>query len=116
MKSYNYSLLIIILFITGFLSAQSDSAIVEYESSSKGILIPRMDSTSRTAILTPEEGLLVYQTSDPKGFYYFNGISWLLVGDGIGTDDQTLAEVLTEGNDAGAQLISNVADPLSDQA
>jgi hypothetical protein len=35
--------------------------------------------------------------------------------DGTGTDDQTLAEVLTESNDAGAQLISNIADPVSDQ-
>lgn len=48
------------------------SAILDVSSSSKGILIPRTDTTSVT---TPASGLLIYQTSD-NSFYFFNGTKW----------------------------------------
>jgi len=72
-----------------------------------------MTSAQKNAIPTPGEGLLIYQTDIPKGFYYYNGTVWTQVGEG--TDIQTLSEVLTQGNDAGNNLVSNVADPVSNQ-
>jgi hypothetical protein len=66
------------------------SSVLDVKSISKGFLAPRMTTAQRTAIISPAEGLLVYQTDAPKGFYFFsnglwaslaaNGASWLLTG------------------------------------
>lgn len=46
------------------------SSALDIESIDKGILVPRMTSTQRTAIAAPAEALLVYDT-DVDCFYYF---------------------------------------------
>ena len=51
------------------------SAIFEISSISKGILVPRLTTTQRTAIVTPAAGLLVYDTNS-KSFWYYNGSAW----------------------------------------
>jgi hypothetical protein len=61
-------------------SATDNSAMLEIKSTNKGILIPRMTATQRTAINSPANGLMVYQTDAPAGFYFYNGTSWKLVG------------------------------------
>ncbi|HMI80065.1 MAG TPA: hypothetical protein VK484_14795, partial [Ferruginibacter sp.] len=57
-------------------SIASNSAILDIKSTTKGILIPRMDSAQRATIPTPATGLLVYQTNKDSGFYYFDGAAW----------------------------------------
>jgi Chaperone of endosialidase len=57
-------------------STADNSAMLEIKSTNKGILIPRMTSTQRTAIVTPATGLLIYQTDGTAGFYFYNGSSW----------------------------------------
>jgi len=53
------------------------TAILDITSTAKGILAPRMTTAQRTAITTPAQGLLVYDT-DLKLFYYFSTPSgWL---------------------------------------
>lgn len=46
----------------------------------KGILITRLTKSQRDAISAPATGLLVYQTDNSPGLYFFNGISWAAVG------------------------------------
>jgi len=53
-----------------------NSALLDIKSNSKGILIPRMTATQKTAIVTPAPGLLIYQTDGTPGFYYYNGSAW----------------------------------------
>ncbi len=53
-----------------------NSSILDIESDDKGILIPRMTALERIGITTPAEGLMVYQTDDVKGFYFYDGTSW----------------------------------------
>lgn len=60
---------------TTLLSADP-SATLEIKSDSKGILIPRMLAASRTAIQNPAEGLMVYQTDEGIGFWYFSQSQW----------------------------------------
>jgi hypothetical protein len=60
-------------------STPSSSAILELNSTSSGVLLPRMTDTQRLAIATPAVGLLVYQTNTPSGFYYYDGTSWVLL-------------------------------------
>ena len=53
------------------------SAILDIKSTSKGVLISRMTQTQRNAIASPATGLLIYQTDNTPGFYYYNGSAWV---------------------------------------
>lgn len=53
------------------------TSILDITSTAKGMLAPRMTTAQRNAIVTPAQGLLVYDT-DLKLFYYFSSPSgWL---------------------------------------
>lgn len=52
------------------------SAILELESSNKGFLLPRMTSTERGQIVSPADGLQIYNTTKDCIEAYFNGV-WL---------------------------------------
>jgi trimeric autotransporter adhesin len=53
------------------------SAIFQVQSTSKGMLVPRMPSAFKDAIAGPATGLLIYQTDGDKGFWYFDGSKWI---------------------------------------
>jgi len=57
-------------------TAPDHSAILELQSSEKGLLIPRMSLTQRNSILKPANGLLVYQLDELRGFYFYDGTIW----------------------------------------
>ena len=52
------------------------SSALDITSTTKGLLIPRMEEGDRIAIDTPATGLMVFQTDGAAGFYYYNGSSW----------------------------------------
>jgi hypothetical protein len=56
-------------------TAPNASAKLEIASTDKGLLIPRMTAAQRAAIVTPANGLLVYQTDSETGFYVNTGTS-----------------------------------------
>ena len=56
------------------------SAMLDVSSTTKGFLPPRMTQTQRTAISSPSEGLLVFQTDATSGYYFFTGTGWILLG------------------------------------
>jgi len=58
------------------------SSIFEMTSTSKGLLIPRMTQAQRNAIISPAAGLLIYQTDNTPGFYFYNGSIWTSVSSG----------------------------------
>lgn len=69
------------------------SAILEVKSTSKGMLIPRMTEAQRTVISSPATGLLVYQTDNTEGFWFFNGTSWeALLGEDPNNEIQTISK------------------------
>lgn len=53
------------------------SAILELNSTVRGLLIPRMTSTQRDAIVSPATGLLIYNTTTSKFNYYSGG--WVVI-------------------------------------
>ena len=55
------------------------SAQLNVESTTKGILIPRMLQAERDAISSPATSLLIYQTDGTAGFYYYNGSAWTAI-------------------------------------
>ena len=50
------------------------SAALDIVSSSKGVLLPRVSSTS--TVSSPATGLVVFQTTAPAGYYYYDGTGW----------------------------------------
>lgn len=53
------------------------SAQLDVSSPNKGVLIPRMNQSARNGIGSPATGLLIYQTDNTPGFYYYNGSAWV---------------------------------------
>lgn len=58
------------------------SSILEVQSTTQGMLTPRMTSAQRTAISSPATGLIVYQTDGIAGFYYYTGSAWVVLING----------------------------------
>ena len=92
-KKFTQSFLVVIVVLLSLSSyaqvgigttAPDTSAELEILSTDKGILVPRMTQAQRTAIGTPAEGLLVYQTNNTIGFWYFDGAIWTTFGGGVG--------------------------------
>ncbi|MCL2028743.1 MAG: hypothetical protein FWG79_09715 [Bacteroidales bacterium] len=75
------------------------SAILEMQSTNKGMLIPRVTFTQRAYIQTNAQavGLLVYQTDREAGFYYFDGLVWQYLAPPETTELPNLARVATTG-------------------
>ncbi len=61
-------------------SGPDPSAMLDVKSTSKGLLIPRMSAGQRGSIPAPATGLIVFQTDEPGGFYFYNGSAWLWLG------------------------------------
>jgi hypothetical protein len=52
------------------------SAVLDIQSSNKGLLIPRMSLEQRKSVNRPATGLMIYQTDEKSGFYFYNGKDW----------------------------------------
>ena len=52
------------------------SAKVQIDSTTQGVLFPRMTATQRAAIASPAEGLIVVQTDGTQGLYLYIGAAW----------------------------------------
>lgn len=56
--------------------APNASSILEMNSTTQGLLMPRMTKAKRDAIVSPATGLIIFQTNSTPGFYYYDGTSW----------------------------------------
>ena len=92
------------------------SSALEIESTTGGILIPRLTETQRDAISAPATGLMIYQTNGTSGFYFYDGNIWTKVDgvagpqgtQGVAGADGTNGDDGIDGND-GSQGIQGVA-------
>jgi len=56
------------------------SAMLDVQASSKGVLIPRMSQAARNNIQDPAESLLIYQTDNEPGYYFYQNGTWQPLG------------------------------------
>ncbi len=98
--------------------APDSSAILDLQAEDKGLLIPRMNKAARDLIGSPALGLLIFQTDDTPGFYYFDGIGWTGLGADSGaggdpTDELNISAALNGTNlelvDAGGTLVVDLS-------
>ncbi|HAP68349.1 MAG TPA: hypothetical protein DCR04_01255 [Flavobacteriales bacterium] len=70
-------------------SAPDATAILDLDVSGfaikKGMLLPRMTEGQKLEIVSPASSLMVYQTDETEGFYYYDGSQWKGLGDDLGT-------------------------------
>ena len=71
--------------------AAGASAKFQVDSTTRGVLVPRMTNAQRVAIVVPATGLLVFCTDATAGFYYYTGVIWQNIGTGTGTVTSTAA-------------------------
>ena len=60
-------------------STAHGSAMLDVKSSSKGMLIPRLTLAERNAVASPATGLMIYQTDNTPGFYFYDGTTWVSI-------------------------------------
>lgn len=60
-------------------TAATASAKLEINSTTQGLLPPRMTNSQRTAIASPAVGLMVYQTDSTEGLYVYSSLGWKLL-------------------------------------
>ena len=83
-------------------------------SGNQGILIPRYTTAERTAtaftsnLTDTDNGLMVFDTDEGSLYFWYSGV-W------VAAANQTFSEMLATDSDAGAQNITNLADPINDQ-
>jgi len=70
-------------------STPDTTAMLDIKSTEKGLLIPRMTKAQRNTIKNPAISLLIFQTDNSPGFYFYNGTKWnkLYGGDGVCKDE-----------------------------
>lgn len=87
------------------------SAALDVKSTSKGFLAPRVTAAQRTAITSPAEGLLVYQTDGTKGFYFYSGSAWTLLSSRVwspdGNSGTTAADFLGTADNKSLRIRTN---------
>lgn len=82
------------------------SAQLDVVSTSRGLLIPRMTSSQRDNINNAANGLLVFQTNNTPGFYFYNNGTWQRLA---GSTELTSGGTGASGN----MLLSGAANPPS---
>lgn len=86
-----------------------NSAMLHVNSSDGGLLIPRMTQANRDAIAAPATGLLVFQTDNAPGFYYYDGAGWAALADHLGN------HIMKTNLVAGSNVISRLGNNLGTQ-
>ena len=71
-------------------SKPDPSAVLDINSSTKGLLIPRMSLNQRNSITDPAQGLMIYQTDINSGFYFYDK-EWKIMGQNIDAKSITAA-------------------------
>jgi hypothetical protein len=119
--------LIILLLFTALSYAQvgintatpDASAALDINSTNAGLLIPRLTQNQRDAVSNPATGLLIYQTDNSPGFYFYDGTTWLALDTSTGDPASEVDQGYVEGvycskpgataysNDTGQDVVCN---------
>lgn len=92
-----------------------NSAILNINSTTKGILIPRMTLTERGSISAPvATGLLIYQTDNTPGFYYYNGSGWFSISTASGVSSVTASLPIVSSGGSNPDISLAQADSYTD--
>jgi len=63
-------------------NSSDSTSIFSVQSTTQGVTLPSMTEVQKDAINSPATGLLIFQTDEQAGFYYYNGTKWSSIGSG----------------------------------
>lgn len=85
------------------------SAQLDVTSTEKGFLPPRMTSAQRDLIATPATGLLIFQTDNTAGYYFYDGIAWVGLGSNTNNStNSTIGMTMYEIQQSNAPMFSTI--------
>lgn len=88
-------------------ASPSASSLLQLDSTSKGLLQPRMTTVQRDAITSPAEGLTIFNTTTHKPNYY-NGTSWIeLKENSVSGTLNKIAKFTPDGTTVGNSAITD---------
>jgi len=90
-------------------SSPNASAIFQADSTTQGILAPRMTAAQRTAISTPAVGLIVYQTDATEGTYEYTSTGWRIINAAAGGGSGTVTSVSVVSANGFAGTVANAS-------
>jgi subtilisin-like proprotein convertase family protein len=88
-------------------AAPASSAMLDVSSTSKGLLIPRMTTAQKNAIVSPTQGLMVYDTNIQQ-YSYWNSSAWVNLPSTLSGGQWTTSGSDIFNNNAGNVKISNL--------
>ena len=90
-------------------------AALEIKASDRGLLIPRLTAAQRAGIAAPPQGLLVYQTDAPEGFYYAAGspVAWVFLNPAGGGADNLGNHTATTALNLGTNALVGTGASIS---
>lgn len=88
--------------------SQDASALLELESTTKGVVFPRMTEAQRDAISSPVTGLIIYNTTDGN-YDFYDGSSWIAILNSYVSANSSAFALSTAGYASGefAQMSGN---------
>ncbi len=96
----------------GTTTVAASSAVFDANSTTKGVLLPRVTTAQRDAIPSPATGLVLYN-SDTNKFQFYNSVSWKDLGSGSGSGGgkNYVLNPDFEDNTAGWNTYQDAANP-----
>lgn len=88
-------------------ASPSASAKLDVSSTTQGFLMPRMSQSERDAISSPATGLMIFQTNNTPGFYYYTGSAWQAVSSAGSSSGASIY-----GNGSGGALTVAIGNTL----
>jgi hypothetical protein len=89
-----------------------NSALLDLQSTNRGLLLPRMTNAQRDAIASPANGLMIMQTNGKSGLYSFKDTAWGFVPDAsldtVRINATTLDTVINFNNSIEGNRIRNL--------
>ena len=92
------------------------SAVLDIQSSNKGLLIPRMSLEQRKSVNRPATGLMIYQTDEKAGFYFYNGDDWKPLTEAVGNAKAVALDVDNWSKNGDAVSSTNFIGTTNGQA
>jgi hypothetical protein len=90
------------------ISAQIEDELSGFRADEKGILIKKVTELEKNSIVNPDEGLMVYQTTSPEGFHYYNGSEWLM----LSVSSQVISKINDDDLDTRVETEKNPDEDL----
>lgn len=88
-------------------NSPNSTAKLDVNSTTQGMLVPRMNQTQRDAISGPATGLLIFQNNNTPGFYYYTGSAWQYIDPTGGGSSSAGADVYGNGADGALTISAN---------